>query len=318
MIVPSIGRPELIRALRSVRAQRSAAALEVIVVYDGEPGPELPAGVGRLADRVIRTAGRVGACRARNIGISAAAADIVALLDDDDEWLPGKLEAQLALLGKASDPAHTVVSGRQLFVSRKGAVSRPCPDRLIGAGEPVEHYLFRRRPPNGGRPTLTTPTLLLPRELAASTPWNESLVRHQDWDWLIRLGRRPGTTFVQTPQAVARVHLGSALSISMTTDWRASLDWANQLLRGDPAVYVDFVAAQPLRYALAARSWAGVRAVITALRGVNQFPSAGPIVIGVAGLMPRRAIERVAVATGGRQRLARRRLRWGVPHEAGR
>jgi hypothetical protein len=115
----------------------------------------------------------------------------------------------------------------------------------------------------------------------------------------VRLGRRPGTTFVQAPEPVARIHLGSALSISATTDWHASLDWANRLLRGEPAVYADFVVAQPLRYALAARSWTGVRAVLAALRSAKRLPSAGPVVIGVAGLLPRRAIERATVATGG-------------------
>lgn len=300
VIVPTIGRPELVRALRSVRAQRTRARIELIVVHDGRPGTDLSAEVADLADRVLRTTGRAGGSRARNMGIGAAAGDLVALLDDDDEWLPDKLEAQLALLRVASDPSRTVVSGRQHFVNcRSGAISRPSPDRLIARGEPVAHYLFRRRPPSGGRPTMTTPTLLLPRAMAVATPWDESLTRHQDWDWLVRLGRRPGTTFVQTPEPIVRVNLGSVSSISATTDWRASLDWANRALRDDPAVYADFVAAQPLRYALAARSWTGVRAVLAALLGARQPPAIGPVVIGVAGLMPRRAIERATVATGG-------------------
>jgi hypothetical protein len=146
---------------------------------------------------------------------------------------------------------------------------------------------------------MTTPTLLLPRELAATTPWDESLARHEDWDWLVRLGRSPGTTFVQTPEPVVRIHLGSALSISATSNWRASLNWANQALRGDPAVYADFVVAQPLRYALAARSGRGVRTVLAALRSARRLPSAGPVVIGVAGLLPRGVIDRATVAIGG-------------------
>ena len=115
VVVPTIGRPELVRALRSVRAQRTAARVELIVVHDGRPGTELPTEVAGLADQVLRTAGRVGGSRARNLGIAAATGDVVALLDDDDEWLPNKLEAQLALLRDASDPARTVVAGRQLY-----------------------------------------------------------------------------------------------------------------------------------------------------------------------------------------------------------
>jgi glycosyltransferase involved in cell wall biosynthesis len=134
-VVPTVGRPELVRALRSVRAQRSPAHVELIVVYDGEPGTELPAEAVGLTDRVIYTEGRVGGARARNLGIAAATGDMVALLDDDDEWLPHKCEAQLALLQRSPDPECTVVAGRQLYVSPRGAVSRPGPDRLIVDGE---------------------------------------------------------------------------------------------------------------------------------------------------------------------------------------
>jgi glycosyltransferase involved in cell wall biosynthesis len=300
VVVPTVGRPELLRALRSVRAQRTAARVELIVVYDGETGTELPAMAASLADHVVYSEGRVGGSRARNLGIAAASGDMVALLDDDDEWLPHKCEAQLALLQGTPDPERTVVAGRQLYVNaRSGAVSRPGPDRLIVDGEPMEHYLFRRRPPNGGRPSMYTSAILCPRELAITIPWDESLVRHQDWDWLVRLGRAPGTRFVQTPEPVVRIHLGSASSISASTDWRASLDWANRALRNDPEVYVDFVVAQTLRYAFAARSLTGVRSVVAALRSAKRLPSAGPVIIGLAGLLPRRTVEKIAVATGG-------------------
>ncbi|MEO3760959.1 glycosyltransferase [Mycobacterium sp. B14F4] len=298
VVVPTIGRPELLRALRSVRAQRTAARVELIVVNDGEFRTALPAVAAGLADRVIRTAGRVGGSRARNLGISAASGDLVALLDDDDEWLPHKCESQLALLQRSPAPERTVVAGRQLYVSPRGTVSRPGPDRLIADGESVENYLFRRRPPNGGRPSIYTSAILCPRELATTVPWDESLARHQDWDWLVRLGRR-GTTFVQTPEPIVRIHVGSASSISANADWQTSLDWANRELRSDPAVYADFVVAQSLRYAFAARSLIGVRTVLAALRNAKCLPSAGPVIIGLAGVLPRRTIEQVIVTTGG-------------------
>jgi glycosyltransferase involved in cell wall biosynthesis len=276
------------------------ARIELIVVHDGEPGTELPHEVAELADRVLRTPGRVGGGRARNLGITVATGELIAMLDDDDEWLPGKLRVQLNLLKGVSDPEHTIVGSRQLYVnSRTGAVSRPSPKRLIAEGESVEHYLFRRRPPTGGRPNILSSTLLCPRELARSTPWDDSLARHQDWDWLVRLGRTAGTSFLQAPDPLVRIQLGSVQSISAEDDWHSSLEWANRALRSDPAVYADFLAGQPLRYALAAHSLSGVRTILTALRSANQIPSFGPLIIGIGGLLPRRAIDRVIVSTGG-------------------
>jgi len=302
VIVPTIGRPELSRALRSVRAQRTSSRIELILVHDGDPSEEIPRPVLALADRVIRTPGRIGGCRARNLGIRSATSQLVAFLDDDDEWLPDKLQIQVKLWSESPDPNCTVVAGRQVHVDpRNGAVSQPGPNRLIRPDETVENYLFRRRSPSGGRSVIYTSTLLCSRDLALKVPWDESLARHQDWDWLVRLGRHEGIRFVQTSAPVVRIHLGSSQSISATANWRSSIDWGRKALREDPHIYADFLVAQPLRYALASRSFDGVRSVLSELLNARQVPSLGPTIIGVAGLLPRRVIERATVSTGGKR-----------------
>jgi GT2 family glycosyltransferase len=63
---------------------------EVVVVEDGS-GPLQPGELGRA--RVVRTTG-VGRSRARNLGVEATSAPLVAFLDDDDVSLPGRLERQ--------------------------------------------------------------------------------------------------------------------------------------------------------------------------------------------------------------------------------
>lgn len=45
--------------------------------------------------RYIKNVGSHGAYAARNVGISCAKGELVAFLDDDDEWLPEKIERQL-------------------------------------------------------------------------------------------------------------------------------------------------------------------------------------------------------------------------------
>lgn len=97
VIIPTRNRPdELERALDSVEAQGLGNRLEVIVVDDGSQPPAQPssrAGLPRV--KVLRNEEPAGAAAARNRGVEEAAAPLIAFLDDDDEWLPGKLEMQI-------------------------------------------------------------------------------------------------------------------------------------------------------------------------------------------------------------------------------
>jgi hypothetical protein len=99
---------------------------------------------------------------------------------------------------------------------------------------------------------------------------------------------------MQLPEPLVRIHIGSSGSISASMDWESSLAWADEVLAArDPRTYTDFLAAQTLRYAFGARSAAGVSAVLTSIRRSGHLPSIGPILIGLAGLLPRRTIERL-------------------------
>ena len=88
-------------------------------MYD-QSEPDLSLEVGRSAPRVrvitnTRTPGLAGA---RNTGILDATGDLVAFCDDDDEWLPGKLAAQVEALRRRA--------GRRVRVLRDpGQLRRP-------------------------------------------------------------------------------------------------------------------------------------------------------------------------------------------------
>ena len=92
-------------ALDSVAAQTLAPA-EVIVVDDGstDAGPEIAAARGGV--HLVRQQ-RQGVAAARNAGLAVATGELVAFLDQDDVWLPSKLERQAAAL--AGDPETAVV-----------------------------------------------------------------------------------------------------------------------------------------------------------------------------------------------------------------
>jgi glycosyltransferase involved in cell wall biosynthesis len=101
VVIATRGRPELLRsAVRAALAQDYPGAVEVIVVFDGIPIDALDdVAVDSTAPRSLativnsRTPGLAGG---RNTGILAATGEFVAFCDDDDEWMPRKLAAQLA------------------------------------------------------------------------------------------------------------------------------------------------------------------------------------------------------------------------------
>jgi glycosyltransferase involved in cell wall biosynthesis len=70
-------------------------------VADDGSGDATPEVLARYAGdsrvRVLRLA-HGGVCRARNAAVAEARAPLLAFLDSDDEWLPGKLAAQCALM----------------------------------------------------------------------------------------------------------------------------------------------------------------------------------------------------------------------------
>ncbi|MFC7725616.1 glycosyltransferase family 2 protein [Nocardioides sp. GCM10028917] len=297
VVIPTVGRPELLRAIRSAAAQEDVSVDIVVVVDKAEAEVELPDDIHLEAQRVLWTGGGRGGSAARNAGVHASTAPWVAFLDDDDEWLPGKLASQIALASTIGRP-HVVVAGRHLQVDAAGATeSRPLPTRLIRPGQTVSDYLFRRRRPAGGRASMYTSSLLCDRSLAESVAWDESLRRHQDWDWLVRAQARGDVGFAQVRDPVVRIQTGSSGSISAGKSWGDSLAWATRvLLPLAPAqVTADFLAAQTLRYAVAARSFRGVREVVAAIARTRAMPSIGPLLIACGGLLPRRTVERIMV-----------------------
>jgi len=103
VIIPTYNRVGLLgRAVDSVLVQQYPA-FELLVVDDGstDSTPELLAGYG-AAIRVISQPNR-GASAARNTGISEARHDLLAFLDSDDQFAPGKLARQAEVMGRAPE-----------------------------------------------------------------------------------------------------------------------------------------------------------------------------------------------------------------------
>ena len=295
VVIPTTGRDSVRNAIRSAVGQHDVA-VEVVVVCDTMTVPSVVESMSGDVERVICTGGNRGGSFARNLGVASSCAPYVAFLDDDDEWLPDKLDRQLRTAGEMQDDGHVPVVTSQVFQRRPGQepLPVPTPRRVIADGQKPEDYLFKGRSVTRQRPTIATSTILTTRELALQVRWNESLRRHQDWDWLIRASRRPGVVVRQLEEATVLFTVGSERSLSASCDWAASLAWARSFRAGwGGQTYVDFLASQVLRYALQARSARGAAQIVVEIARRGRFPQFCSLASAMLGVVPRRYLERV-------------------------
>lgn len=122
VVVPTYNRRDLVtRAIDSVLAQ-TYSGLELIVVDDGSTDGTADRLKG-YGDRiqVLRQTNR-GVSAARNAGIRAAQGPLIALLDSDDYWLPGKLARQVDFF--QSHPEALICQTEEIWV-RNGVRVNP-------------------------------------------------------------------------------------------------------------------------------------------------------------------------------------------------
>jgi glycosyltransferase involved in cell wall biosynthesis len=195
-------------ALRSVFAQRWPD-LEVIVVDDGssdrschrieEAFPEV---------HLLRQANR-GAAAARNRGIDNATGDLIAFLDADDYWLPGKLKAQWeALVGHPA--ARMTYTAWVVWNS-----GDPEPTDQLVASVAASSSEKRWSGPSGWIYTdllldcaVWTSTVLVQRSLVRELGgFEETLPIGEDYDLWLRASRLTEIVRVPRPLALYRMHV---------------------------------------------------------------------------------------------------------------
>jgi glycosyltransferase involved in cell wall biosynthesis len=100
VIIPTFDRAAVLpRAVDSALAQRGAD-FEILIADDGSTDDThrvLERYAGNPKVRVLKLE-HGGVCKTRNAAVAACGTPLLAFLDSDDEWLPGKLEAQLKLM----------------------------------------------------------------------------------------------------------------------------------------------------------------------------------------------------------------------------
>ena len=226
VIIPTRGRPALVaRALRSVIDQ-TEPDLEIIVVVDG-PDEDTVAVLANSGDprlEVLVNPQSLGAAAARNKGVRHAKGHWVAFLDDDDEWMPKKLEQQLAYARDRGEALYTcrnrVVTPIAVYV---------WPETLFDNKVPLDVYLFDRRNAVSGSAFIQTSGFMLQRDVFLRAPFATDSP-HDDWEFALRLNTQMGIPIEMVPEVLVTLHIEEARpSLSASAKWRVSLQWVDRM-----------------------------------------------------------------------------------------
>lgn len=187
VIIPTYkNRGGLVSSIESVLEQDYEGLNEIIVVDDNDPQSEYRRDTEKLmysfsdSPRVlyIKHESNKNGAAARNTGIKASKGDYIAFLDDDDIFLPGKISKQVEYLD--THPEHDLVyclaKGNKYGASQRVLEGNCAKDILL-----LQSNFF-------------TPSLMFRREaLEQLNGFDESFIRHQDYEILLRYFSNGGT-----------------------------------------------------------------------------------------------------------------------------
>lgn len=205
VVIPTIRRPvALLRAVRSVLSQ-TYGYFEIIVVIDG-PDVATCDALSAVKDprlHVIELPQNVGAAQVRNIGVSRAIGRWIAFLDDDDEWLPGKLEVQVETATQLGGERILLASR---YVDKCAAFERIMPYRKPEPQEPLSEFMFCRKGLLSRSGHLQTSTYFVSRLLAQDVSFRAEVRPQEDFDWLLRLAAKLDRPFQLLTESLSIYH----------------------------------------------------------------------------------------------------------------
>lgn len=214
VVITTFSRPEnLCTAIDSVISQ-SYSPIEIIVVDDNGEGTENQLLTERTIKKFIvnnqikyikHDINRNGSA-ARNTGLKNSNGFYINFLDDDDAFLPNKIQLQVEELRNSSarvgaSYCNMVLEGPTYYL----------PTHNTKSGDLTEDILLEKS-------IFNTSTILFKREaLLNINGWDDSFVRHQDWEIMIRFFRSYTIKLTGDIPLVRRFHVGSR--IIKKKDW---------------------------------------------------------------------------------------------------
>jgi len=208
IIIPTCNRPEFLkRAIRSVLAQ-TYQDFEIVVIDDGteERAESVVAGFHDPRIRYLKNETRLGGGGTRNRGIKKVRAPFIAFLDDDDEWLPEKLEVQMSQFVNTPQDVGFCFTGARIETDERVEIT----SAMNGINDLSMTALLRFK-------GFLTSTLIVKRAVFDDAGlFDESLPSHQEAELILRITRKYKGLGIDRPLIImdmrAHDHIGGDLA----------------------------------------------------------------------------------------------------------
>ena len=194
VIIPTYNRGWIVKEAIDSVLDQDFTDYELIVVDDGSDDntPEILAGYGG-AITILHQSNK-GVSSARNCGVAAASGQLIAFLDSDDLWLPGKLSTQVKFF---KDHPDAVINQTQERWIRKGVRVNPKQRHHKFSGMIFEHSLAL---------CLVSPSAVMIKKSLFDEVggFDEQFPACEDYDLWLRVSCRYPVHLIDTPLIIKR------------------------------------------------------------------------------------------------------------------
>jgi glycosyltransferase involved in cell wall biosynthesis len=203
VIVPTCNRRQMLGAAIESVTRQTYREWELIIVNDASRD-----GTDEAVENWVKKDKRIiyektditsGGSVARNIGIARASGEFMAFLDDDDTWLPAKLEKQLELLKRYPDTAASSCWFTACYIMGERVIQT--------AWNPDLQQILSSNVLGSASVCMARASVI--RDIGG---FSEKLPSAQDWDLWVRLRKNGAIVTVREPLVNYSVHKKGKIS----------------------------------------------------------------------------------------------------------
>ena len=201
VIMPTYNRAEFLRSAIESVLKQTFKDLEIIV-SDDKSTDHTRELVKSFKDRRIKymlNNSKRGPSATRNTAILASEGEYIAFLDDDDEWLPDKLQRQVEVLDKSPSNVCGVYSNRFFIEKKTGKIISVIPKTEEVKGNLLYQLAIKS-------PIHTSTVVIRKLCLDEIGLFDETISYMEDRDMWIRLSMNWEFEYISSPLIKAHVH----------------------------------------------------------------------------------------------------------------